>query len=359
MVLFHLRVHNGTSIVPAVTNLPATLRNHLQSVGVEILRDEDNNKVDIVYTKEYTAEEQAHNNAANFHCGYSVLSFFTAFPSFQVEQRSLEEFDAFLDDETKLLLRSRSSKLKLKPTPQLYPPTVPETMYQPGVIVTVLKSGKVFARGQIEDKMAKTKTTNATETKNNNDDEDQFKGRLRVRFLNDSSRAHIKPSMLVPYPTSTHQRTFYVAPTTDLYRRFAKTVGTMEDIFIEVGSDFGQTTSIVQERGFPYVVGIDKSTSHVEEAKVRYNKCLFVAADVLTHSHCLKECISKFNVNVSSRRVIVFIDINGNRPLDAVQECVRVVEREVQPWIMIVKSKELYKHLGGNHTTLTKKRKNR
>jgi hypothetical protein len=41
------------------------------------------------------------------------------------------------------------------------------------------------------------------------------------------------------------------------------------------------------------------------------------------------------------------IDINGNRPMDAVNACVRVVEEQLQPSIVVVKSKELYQYHGG------------
>ena len=253
--------------------------------------------------------------------------------------------------------------------PVLYPPinkNDARSMYAVGSLATILKSGKVFAVGEIETllevegtdakanaKVNVTTTTTTTTptptTKPNSNKRRKIstQGRVRVRFLGDSSTAHIRPNMLVPHP-STSKRAYYITPTTDLYRRFAKTQGTKEDIFIEVGSDFGQTTSIMSERS-PYVVGLDKSDSHVVESRIRYPSCTFVTADVLKNPQCLKDCIAGFpkNTDGSVRSCIVLIDINGNRPMDAVNACVRVVEEQLQPSIVVVKSKELYQYHGG------------
>jgi hypothetical protein len=220
-------------------------------------------------------------------------------------------------------------------------------MFSLGSTVTVLKSGKIFARGEVEtmEENVTTERDEAEEGKSEN--KNKFKGRLRVRFLGDSSRAHIRPKMLVPHPSS--ERALYVAPTTDLYRRFAKTQGTAEDVFIEIGSDFGQTTAIIRDRSCPHVVGIDKSNSHIEEARVRYSQCTFVAADVLKNPESLRECVAMFpkTEDDGERECVCFIDINGNRPLEAVQQCLEIVEASLKPKVIVVKSKEMYKHYGG------------
>jgi hypothetical protein len=41
----------------------------------------------------------------------------------------------------------------------------------------------------------------------------------------------------------------------------------------------------------------------------------------------------------------VFIDINGSRMLRTVQEVLQIVEREIKPDVIVVKSSELYKFL--------------
>jgi hypothetical protein len=241
-------------------------------------------------------------------------------------------------------------------TPQLYPPPTLELsrkMFSIGSTVTVLKSGKIFAQGEVETMEEKVTATTEAKKEDDGSSNNKFKGRLRVRFLGDSSTAHIRPKMLVPHPKC--ERALYVAPTTDLYRRFAKTQGNPEDVFIEIGSDFGQTTAIIRDRSCPHVVGIDKSESHVEEARVRYSQCTFVAADVLKNPESLRECVDMFPKTTvgGDRECVCFIDINGNRPLEAVQQCLNIVEATLKPKVIVVKSKEMYKlgnddkHYGG------------
>ena len=237
------------------------------------------------------------------------------------------------------------------PPPLLYPPKHNDdlrAMFAVGALASVLNNRK-YSRARIEATLPekdttttvphkkKQKTTHATTN---------FTGRIRVRFADDAT-AHIRPTKLVPHPLPT-ERACYITPTTDLYRRFAKTQGTPEDIFIEVGSDFGETTSIMSER-CEFVVGLDKSDSHVIESRVRWPKCQFVTADVLKNPECLHTCRAMFPrlPGGGLRKCVVMIDINGNRPMDAVNACVKVVEKYLQPMVMVVKSKELYTHYGG------------
>jgi hypothetical protein len=262
-----------------------------------------------------------------------------------------------------------------RPTPTLYPPKDNKgfkNMYSAGSIVTVLKNNKIFAIGEIDATLeeeegekkdessaaaafaaAATTTTTTTTTvllpnrRKKRKTGGKYEGRIRVRFLNDSSKAHIRPTMLVPQPPS-DKRAYFITPTTDLYRRFAKTQGTEKEIFIEIGSDFGQTTSIMSQR-FPFVVGLDKSDSHVIESRIRHPKCSFVTADVFKNPECLKECLTMFpkNEDNTERSCVVLVDINGNRPMDAVKACVEIVEEQLKPRIIVVKSKELYTFYGG------------
>ena len=106
-LLFRLQLHDGNSIVPVVTAISAKDLNLLRTHNVEILSD-DTNGSHIIYTKQYTPEEQLKQNVSNFHNGYSILTFFQTFPTFQIEAATLQEFEAFLDDATVQLLRLRS-----------------------------------------------------------------------------------------------------------------------------------------------------------------------------------------------------------------------------------------------------------
>ena len=103
---------------------------------------------------------------------------------------------------------------------------------------------------------------------------------------------------------------------------------------LEIGSDYGETTSILSQF-CRSAVGIDKSSSHVEEARKRHPHIQFVCADVLTDMHCLEK---------QRRRAVslCLIDINGNRELETVQKCLERVISLVKPRVIVVKSQKMY-----------------
>lgn len=53
------------------------------------------------------------------------------------------------------------------------------------------------------------------------------------------------------------------------------------------------------------------------------------------------------------KSLVVAIDINGNRELEAVRQCMQLVIQEWKPRLIVVKSRALYKDLGYDETTAT------
>lgn len=213
----------------------------------------------------------------------------------------------------------------------LYPPVTAEqtqSLYPIGSQCLVLKSGKVFARGTVETFVQKV--------------ESKYAGRMLMRF-SDNSSAHIRPRMLIPCLNCTTARVTVrvVTETTDFYRRMAKSCISASDFCIEIGSDFGVTTEVIAQ-SCRKVVGVDKSKSSVIKAREQYPLIPFLCCDVFREPDRLKMLHAEDKVDGGEGINVAFIDINGNRPLPAVLECVDLVERLLAPRIIVIKSKELF-----------------
>ena len=189
-----------------------------------------------------------------------------------------------------------------------------------------------------------------------------------------------------------------VWPETPLYRRCCiQHTLIPQEYFVEIGCDYGITPSkvaaaaAVEDDASPFVLGIDKSTESIAVAKDRYPHIPFVQWDVLEeewpveeptlsstykttsnddhHNHHEEEDDSNpqqrprsaweylkklhqqtqqhddndSESNFSS--LVVAIDINGNRELEAVQACVQKVQALWRPRLIIVKSRALHSRL--------------
>jgi hypothetical protein len=88
------------------------------------------------------------------------------------------------------------------------------------------------------------------------------------------------------------------------------------------------------------VVGIDKSVVSIREAKERYpDLCKsFFVWDVLAEPVKPAEML----ISHSQPPDVVAMDINGNRELLAVLECLQAVWKLWRPRLIIVKSRSLY-----------------
>jgi hypothetical protein len=138
-------------------------------------------------------------------------------------------------------------------------------------------------------------------------------------------------------------------------------------MFIEIGSDFGFNIGMIP---IPdgNKIGIDKSETSNLIAKNNYDRIDFMTVDVLLKSQeWFQELFNiirnKFqnhqqdNNNISNKEqlcedellikshLVVAIDINGNREIEAVVECLKRVMNWWSPKLIIVKSRSLYKYM--------------
>jgi len=105
---------------------------------------------------------------------------------------------------------------------------------------------------------------------------------------------------------------------------------------IEIGCDFGILVDSVDAKT---TLGIDKSEESIQIAKERYPDQRFLLKDVFED-----DLLEIFNPKESSANssLVVSIDINGNRELPAVLNCIQVVLNAWSPRLILVKSRALH-----------------
>eukprot|EP00536_Pseudo-nitzschia_multiseries_P004113 jgi/Psemu1/284878/fgenesh1_pg.67_\ len=99
---------HGGGIVPVLTGFSELEVQRLREASVELLNLPEGKH--LVYTKEYTEEEQHANlggDDLDFHPGYDLVSFFVAFPELVrwLEQGTVTEFAPFLTPDELAVLR--------------------------------------------------------------------------------------------------------------------------------------------------------------------------------------------------------------------------------------------------------------
>ncbi|GAX20360.1 hypothetical protein FisN_9Hh072 [Fistulifera solaris] len=156
-------------------------------------------------------------------------------------------------------------------------------------------------------------------------------GRVRVRYPKGSTYA-CQPHRLIPvYASSSPHTTIIVSPETSEYRRLC-VIHTLQS-FLEIGCDYGVTVHRVHTQGqIPLVWGMDKSVESIAIARQNYPALPFYCFDVLEPTEDWPSGIQP---------EVVAIDINGNRELPAVQQCIQVVLERYHPRLIIVKSRAL------------------
>ncbi|CAB9506412.1 expressed unknown protein [Seminavis robusta] len=188
--------------------------------------------------------------------------------------------------------------------------------------------------------------------------EQQQDGRILVRYPKGSTYRVKRENLL---PVLMHSSLIVVLAETNLYRRFAVVHTRPNDAFTEIGCDVGILVHRIWEHSTcpQYVSGMDKAPEDIAQAQQRYPNCKFVTWNVpLLQTSQEQDTTSTDNHNPplpmdlfpqSRKELVVAIDINGNRELEAVQHCIRIVIQEWKPRLIIVKSRELYAQLGGSH----------
>jgi hypothetical protein len=218
---------------------------------------------------------------------------------------------------------------------------------------------------------------------NNNDNRRQSQSQSQLdqpRFLMrypKGSTYHVKRDNLLVVLQESHL--VIVLPETNLYRRWALVHTRSDDSFCEIGCDVGILVHRIWEHSScpENVSGIDKAPEDIHQAQQRFPHCNFLAWQVplgeqqqqpsssssssssgnkdmtmLLPMNLFPKPPNKIDMNPS---LVVAIDINGNRELEAVQECIQIVIQEWKPRLILVKSRALYADLALNEGTITRK----
>lgn len=144
----------------------------------------------------------------------------------------------------------------------------------------------------------------------------------------------VRQSNLVPVlDEQHHHHLILVASETTDYRRLATVHTTSKDHFIEIGCDFGILVDSVHAKT---ALGLDKSESSIAIAKKQYPTREFVLGDIFE-----KHCNCRLPHPDRKEPLVVAIDINGNRMLPAVLQCIELV-LTWSPRLIVVKSRALY-----------------
>ena len=176
----------------------------------------------------------------------------------------------------------------------------------------------------------------------NDDDRDKVE-RIKIKYSRGSTY-NVRLSNLLPI--FQEENAVIVAPETVDYRRLCIVHTQPHDSFCEIGCDFGLTVGQVNAQ---VKWGIDKSPTSLEVAKKNFPNDTYVEADVLVEGKTYYDkMLDDFGVK-NQLNFVVGIDINGNREIDAVRECLQRVLYWWSPRLVIVKSRSLYQVLVDNN----------
>jgi hypothetical protein len=201
--------------------------------------------------------------------------------------------------------------------------------------------------------------------------------RVLVRYPK-GSEYRVKRSNLIPVLEDC-SRLVIIAAETPEYRRASVVHTCVGECFLEIGCDFGPTVDRVQRAltqvsAVPHVagklkedagvvpypndervfcLGVDKSPESIDIAVSRFPDCCFSVEDALTDEGTVRlRSLCKNNL-ICGYPCVVAIDINGNREIPAVLQCIRHVMNPGKnvdlswklPRLIIVKSRLLYHEL--------------
>lgn len=132
------------------------------------------------------------------------------------------------------------------------------------------------------------------------------------------------------------RRVVVVVEETDEFRKHVRAHATAGERVVEVGSSFGEGTAIAAECCGD-VLGLDTSAELVAEARRRRPKLRFERIDAIAEP----ERFAALALGCT----VCFVDVGGNRPLAPVCRVLETVLSVVEPTVVIVKSRALYRFL--------------
>ncbi len=145
-------------------------------------------------------------------------------------------------------------------------------------------------------------------------------------------------------PITQEKKLIIVAPETKYYRKLCIVQTPNDHSFIEIGCDFALTIGNVECTNR---IGIDKSPTSLEIAHQNFPDLPLEEIDILEESEeSLMNLLERYEIN-DRDKLIVGIDINGNRGLEAVMDCLQRVIDLWEPRLVIVKARSLFLAMQG------------
>ena len=102
---------------------------------------------------------------------------------------------------------------------------------------------------------------------------------------------------------------------------------------VDIGSSYGVCTEVLAKHCKGNVLGIEVSADLVHEARRRYPHIEFVQMDALLEQTRLKQACSDSNK--------LFLDLGGDRPMEAIVTLLPFLQKEVRPALIVIKNREL------------------
>lgn len=133
-----------------------------------------------------------------------------------------------------------------------------------------------------------------------------------------------------------HERGHVVCAETSEFRVLAATQLRADDMVVEIGASYGRST-VILAKACRRVIGIDTSLEAVSAARKQYPQLEFLQFDVIEQTHLLAELVAQ------EKCTVAFVDIGGNRELEALLRLLPIVHRVLQPRLVCIKSRELYR----------------
>ena len=130
------------------------------------------------------------------------------------------------------------------------------------------------------------------------------------------------------------------------FRAIARKI-TSRFVVLEIGSSYGVATEILSRRT-KFVLGLETSSECIKEARSRYPHIQFEHIDCLGSPSIVKEKLCGMIANFvaadpvgENPRIVIFVDIGGNRESGALQKLLKFVETDLDPTYVVVKSQSL------------------
>eukprot|EP01116_Phalansterium_solitarium_P001430 TRINITY_DN11227_c0_g1_i1.p1 TRINITY_DN11227_c0_g1~~TRINITY_DN11227_c0_g1_i1.p1 ORF type:complete len:378 (+),score=88.10 TRINITY_DN11227_c0_g1_i1:24-1136(+) len=166
--------------------------------------------------------------------------------------------------------------------------------------------------------------------------EPELCGRVKVKFDADGSVHHVRLARLIKVHPRNAGKTVIICGDTRNFRLLARSQPRAGDRVVEVGSSFGRCTALLAAvPGVASVVGIDTSQEAVADARRTYPSVRFECFDVFVDKQ-------RF-VELAGGCTQCFVDIGGNRGIDAVSMLLPFIQDCVSPDLIVIKSAELKK----------------